>query len=399
MRTADLLSLSTRMFKTRPMRTFLTVFGVGVGIGTVLFLVSLGYGLQYMILNRIATADSLLTLDVNPGPSPVLALTDRSKEALATIPHVVEVSRQKNIPAQLSIGRLTGNAQVSAVDENYFRLRGITASHGTLYENGNEFGALISSAGARLFNLPPEEILGKEMDVTLLFTDAAGDGGKAVRSVRRAQQYVITGVVDDASVSYIYVPLSGMDDLAIDIYDQMKVKVESSGQIPNVRDAILARGYVVSALSDTIDQANKVFSVVQIVLALFGLVALGVSAIGMFNTMTITLLERTNEIGIMRAIGIAKSDIRRLFLTESILMGFLGGVFGLTIGVVGGFITNIGVNLLSHRFGGPSMQLFYVPSWFVGVILSFSVVVGFLTGVYPAFRASRLNPLDALRYK
>ena len=69
MRVPDLLSLSTRMFKTRPMRTFLTVLGVGVGIGTVLFLVSLGYGLQNVILGRIATADTLLTLDVSPGPS------------------------------------------------------------------------------------------------------------------------------------------------------------------------------------------------------------------------------------------------------------------------------------------------------------------------------------------
>lgn len=387
------------MFKTRPMRTFLTVFGVGVGIGTVLFLVSLGYGLQYMILSRIATADSLLTLDVNPGPSETLQLTDRSLQALTKIPHVMEASRQKNIPAQISIGALTGNAQVSAVDGNYFRLRGITASKGALYKEGDAFPALISSAGARLFNLSAGEIVGKQLTMTLVFTNKTGTGGSAIRTVERPQRYTIAGVVDDDNVSYIYVPLGSLSDLRIDTYDQMKVKVETSGEIPAVRDAILAQGYVVSALSDTIDQANKVFGVVQIVLALFGLVALGVSAIGMFNTMTITLLERTNEIGIMRSIGIAKRDIRKLFLTESILMGFLGGVFGLTMGVVGGLAANLAVNLLSKRFGGPSLNLFYVPSWFVIVILSFSAVVGFLTGVYPAYRASKLNPLDALRYK
>src|SRR5205823_11437240 len=100
MRVPDLISLSTRMFKTRPMRTFLTVLGVGVGIGTVLFLVSLGYGLQNVILSRIASADSLLTLDVTAGPSEDLHLNDSVIAEVEKIPEVAQVSRMKNIITQ-----------------------------------------------------------------------------------------------------------------------------------------------------------------------------------------------------------------------------------------------------------------------------------------------------------
>ena len=137
----------------------------------------------------------------------------------------------------------------------------------------------------------------------------------------------------------------------------------------------------------------------QTVLALFGLIALFVSAIGMFNTMTIALLERTNEIGIMRSIGVRRSDIRKLFLFESMLMGFLGGVGGVGIAMLGGTLANMGINALAQRFGGTALNLFVYPAWFVILIIVFSAIIGFLTGLYPSYRASRLNPLDALRYK
>jgi putative ABC transport system permease protein len=153
------------------------------------------------------------------------------------------------------------------------------------------------------------------------------------------------------------------------------------------------------ALSDTVDQANKIFSVIQIVLALFGIVALTVSAIGMFNTMTISLLERTNEIGIMKSIGASNRDIRFLFLTESILIGSFGGIGGVIIGFMGTTTINLGFNFLANRLGGQSVNVFYTPIWFILFVLLFSTLIGLFTGIYPAERASKLNPLVALRYK
>jgi putative ABC transport system permease protein len=187
--------------------------------------------------------------------------------------------------------------------------------------------------------------------------------------------------------------------LGINEYNQLKVKVDSADNMEAIRNSIIDEGFLVSSLSDTIDQANKIFNVIKIILALFGLVALIVSAIGMFNTMTIALLERINEVGIMRALGISKKDIRKIFLFESVIMGFLGGIGGIFIGYVGGEIANFGVNIMANSFGGNSLDIFYNPPWFIAFILVFSIVIGFITGVYPSITASRLNPLTALRYK
>jgi putative ABC transport system permease protein len=398
MKASDLLSLSLRMFKTRPLRTFLTVLGVGIGIAAVLFLVSLGYGLQQVILNRIATADTLLALDVNAGPGGAVLLDAARIAEIRAMPHVTEVSRQKNFPAQASINDLTGNLQLSGIDPSFQRLKGLRLTHGEELQPGDATGALISSAAIRLFNLQAEDIIGRPMEVSLLLPREGGVSGE-IDSVTVDHSFRIAGVVDDDQISTVYLPLEGLGAVSIDVVDQLKVKVESSAYTQETRDALIAQGLVVSALSDIIEQASKIFRIVQIVLALFGLVALVVSAIGMFNTMTIALLERTNEIGIMRAIGITKTDVCKLFLLESMLMGFLGGLGGVLMGVAAGSLTNIGVNMLAVRFGGSAIDLFYVPGWFVTVIIVFSTCIGFLTGLYPSLRASRLNPLDALRYK
>jgi putative ABC transport system permease protein len=134
-------------------------------------------------------------------------------------------------------------------------------------------------------------------------------------------------------------------------------------------------------------------------LAVFGGIALVVSAIGMFNTMTVTLLERTGEIGIMRTIGASPTDIKILFIAEAVIVGFLGGMVGMGIGVSVGLIVNFFINLAATSFGGKAIQLFRFPFLFLLFITAFSAIVGFLTGVFPARRAAQLSPLEAIRYK
>lgn len=397
MRTSDLLRLSTRMFKTRRMRTSLTVLGIGVGIGTVLFLVSLGYGLQEAILSRISSAEALLTLEVGPGPAEELRLTADGVEKIAALPHVKEVSRRRAVSAQVSRGSITSNGTVNAVDASFLRLHGVRLVAGSLPDAESVRQVVVTVAGAKLLNAEPESLVGSTIRLTL--TPPTDEGTGEVETVPQGDAYTVVGVLEDERSNDVYVRIRDVSGVPITYYDQLKVLVDDSSALEPTRQVIVERGYLVSALSDTIDQVNKVFRVIQIVLGLFGLVALIVSAIGMFNTMTITLLERTNEIGIMRSIGITKSDVRLLFLVESMLMSFLGGVAGLVLGTIAGFLANVVVNQLASRFGGATVDIFHTPAWFALTILTFSAVIGFLTGVYPSFRASRINPLDALRYK
>jgi putative ABC transport system permease protein len=164
-----------------------------------------------------------------------------------------------------------------------------------------------------------------------------------------------------------------------------------------VKDAISQKGFSVSSLSETVAEVNKLFGVVNIVLSIFGIITLAVSAIGMFNTMTVALLERTTEIGIMRSIGASRMDILLMFIIESTLMGFCGGIAGVVLGIASGQTVNLIVNIAAKYMGGKSLVLFSYPLWFLGFILVFSIFIGFATGIGPAKRASSLDPLDALR--
>jgi ABC-type antimicrobial peptide transport system permease subunit len=383
------------MFKTRPMRTSLTILGVSVGIGTVLFLVSLGYGLQQTILNRIANADTLLTLDVSAG-SDAVRLTEDNIAKITAIPHVTETSRLANVPAQLSLGGINTDTAAVAVDPSFFRLDGIAAVAGKLFEGEEKGAGVLSTAAVKLLGKTPEDITGKSASTFLTLTNEV-EGAPVVTELSGST--LIVGVVENEDMSEIFVPLSALGDAVPDSFDRLKVKVERNDFMEEVRNQILDQGFVVSSLSDTIDQANKIFRIVQLVLGLFGLVALIVSAIGMFNTMTIALMERTSEIGIMRSIGITRGDIRKMFLVESMLMGFLGGLVGLILSTVAGKAVNFGINVLAARYGAPAVNIFLTPAWFMLVVIGFSTIIGFLTGVYPSIRASKLNPLDALRYK
>ncbi len=385
-----------RSFKTNTSRTILTVLGLGVGIGAVLFLVSLGYGLQNVILNKITTADALLTLDV----SSVSDLISLNKESLATISSlsgVAETSPVVSLSGQASLDNETTETVSLIVDKPYFRLSGINLDVGKEFSSSDASEVVISSATAKIFGYAnPSDIVGQKVVLNLFIINS--ESGE-VEIFTPETDYRIVGIINNENTSLVYIPLYTLKNVNLPIYSSLKVKVSSSEQLNTIRDEIVKQGLLVSSISDTIDQTKKIFSIIQIVLGVFGLIALVVSAIGMFNTMTITLLERTKEIGIMRAIGVSNGDISRLFLMESVIMGFLGGISGVLIGYLGGKLFNVVINILARNFGGQVLDLFYSPAWFVLFILGFSVLTGFLTGLYPARRAARLNPLDALRYK
>jgi putative ABC transport system permease protein len=186
---------------------------------------------------------------------------------------------------------------------------------------------------------------------------------------------------------------------SLDQYESIKVQVEDQRALEPVRVVLADKGFVVSAASDLAEQAEQVFRVLQVILTIFGVFSLIVAAIGLVNTMTIALLERTNEIGIMRAVGASRQDIQRLFLIESSLIGFFGGVVGLFLGGFFGLLFNGILNIVARALGGQPVDVFATPFWFVIVVLLTAVLVGLASGFLPARRAARLNTLAALRYK
>lgn len=398
MKVRDLVSLSTRMFRTRPTRTWLTILGISVGISAVLFLVALGYGLQSVILEKIVFNQALLSLTVTPA-NDVLPFNDQTLVELKSIPHVADISSQATFVGQIVLGDLHGTADIHAINASFFDYAGIATIAGSEFDDNATDQVVLSGAVLQLFGIEKAiDIVGKQVQIQLV---AKGDtASSTINTIIIPHTFTVKGVIDDNQDSYIYVPLNELKNyVSVNRYDQARVKVEATDDLPGVQEQVIDKGYQVASLSDTIEQANKIFQVIQIVLGLFGAVALVVSSIGMFNTMTVTLLERTNEIGIMRAIGANKPDLRRLFLAESIVIGFLGGVVGELLGFLFAAIFNFGVNSLAQHFGGTSIDLFVFPTWFLGIIIAISAGIGFLSGVFPARRAANLEPLEALRYK
>jgi putative ABC transport system permease protein len=396
-----LVKLSLRTFITRPARTFLTILAMGVGISAILIFVSLGYGLQKMMLEQITTEEALLTLDVSSPSSEVLTLTKEKISEISKIENVEEVSPLAFFSGQITLEKenLTGDTTFNVCLPSYFRLEGIAPKFGKVFENEKERKVVISSALAKSFNLEEEKAIGKQVKINLFLVKTTETGEEKTEIFEIKEPYTISGVIDDDVTSYVYVPIQTLENLNIEEFSNVKVKVKDGRFLKQVSEKLINMGFMVSSLSETVEEANKVFKAIQITLGIFGVVALIVAAIGMANTMTVSLLERTNEIGIMKAIGASDRDIENMFLFEAIVISLLGGLTGILINFGVSKFLNALVNTLAKALGGQAVTLFYTPLWFLIFIIVFSVLVGIFSGIFPAKRGAKMDPLEALRYK
>jgi len=403
MRTLDLVSFSLQSFKNRKSRMILTVLGVAVAIGVILFLVSLGYGLQKVILERITTEDSLLTLDVFPPDTDSLSITSEIVDQIEQNELVAVVSPQAVVTAQLTYDGLTAETLLNIVRPDFFRLSGLSVDPGEHFSNDGQKQVVISPVVAELFAVTdPNTLIGQSLVLTFVLDQYNEQvvEGEGVEPAVVTDSFVVVGVAADQSLlNQVYINQSSLATVELTEFQFLKVQVASQNNLETVRAMIIEQGFLVSALSDVVFQANQIFSIIQIVLAIFGIFSLFVAAIGLVNTMTISLLERINEIGIMRAIGASKWDIRKIFLIESTLIGFFGGVVGIALGFLMGGIFNGVLFILARTLGGQPVAVFHTPLWFIFFVLLFSAGVGLIAGVMPAQKAARLNALEALRYK
>jgi len=400
MRASDALKLSTRMFKTNPARTWLTILGMGVGTSAVVMLVGLGFGLQNILLEKIVFGDTLLSLTGSNPISNVVVLNDSAAAQFKQLPGVLDVSPLASFQSLITYDGLSANTDLQGVRASYFKYAGIVMVAGNPFSDSASDGnnVILSSAALQLFGVDdPKSIIGKPVSFRVIAP--SGNAGQTDQ-VSLNGNFVVTGVTNDVASIYAMMPLGTLSSqIGIQSYDKIQVRAAASNDLNSVQDAIVKQGFEVSALSKTVEQANQIFSGVQALLAGFGGIALIVSAIGMFNTMTVTLLERTGEIGVMRTIGASPRDIQFLFLAEAVVVGFLGGMTGMAIGIAGGLIINYLLNVVAAHFGGAAVALFAFPGTFLAFITFFSAVVGFVTGIFPARRASSISPLEAIRYK
>ncbi len=258
--------------------------------------------------------------------------------------------------------------------------------------------ALVNTAMLTLLGIAPADALGMEFSTTFLL-----DGGMFGRQNYNAESepatYKIIGILPDDRTPAFYVPLGDIKGLGVKNYSQLKVIADDTANVPSIRTEAESLGFRTSSVVDTIENINSLFAYLRLGLLVLGLIALGVAALGMFNTLTVSLLEKTREVGLMKAMGMKSKEVQQLFLAESIIMGMAGGFFGLLFGYAAGKITSLVLTSISLASGSGGLNITYIPIGLTMSILGFSFVVGILTGWYPARRATKVSALNALRYE
>jgi putative ABC transport system permease protein len=247
-------------------------------------------------------------------------------------------------------------------------------------------------------------------------------GGAAYSVVSREQKLTIVGVSDldpdsmrGAARARVFLPLKLAENLHVmqpsDLRDNMRafgnqptystisVRVKNPKHVQSVEDAIKKMGFNTFSILDATRSLRQFFAVLDVFLGIFGSLALAVASIGIVNTLVMAILERRREIGIMKAIGASDEDVKKLFFAEAGTMGVLGGMVGVALGWAIGQAINLGTNVYLKRQALPPENFWSVPWWLVAGAIGFALVVSLISGLYPAARAARLDPVQALRYE
>jgi putative ABC transport system permease protein len=362
---------------------------------------------------------------------PAPALDNEAIVAISALPDVKEVYPTIRIPVEAHYGQysdvtVAAGVPMSARNEGAFQ----TFSYGGFFDNDSDDTCLLSLDVARSISEDhPASLIGKSITLSYA-TSAAGAapddaglvdlGGIQVRKVEKP--YRVVGIVErqtgpglgGAGASNLMLPLQKAREIDAQIvtgpqaflrgsadkrpYSALTVKVKRSQSTQDVEDKIKTLGYSAFSINDALQGAKRAFILLDIVLSLIGSIALAVSSLGIVNTMVMSILERTREIGVMKAIGGSDADIRLIFLVEASAIGVLGGISGVILGWVFGRAINFGANIYIQNQGGTPGNLFSLPLWLIAGAIAFSWVVSLLAGSYPASRAARLDPIQALRH-
>jgi len=441
----DTVHLALRNLNQAKLRTVLTVLGVSIGIASLAGMVSLGVGLQDQFVGRFMKSgmfDAITVMSpqdrpgimaggmrgLGAGPRGVARarLDDDALRKFGALRRVKEVYPNLRVPVELKYEQFTEpysatGVPMSARNEGAFQ----TFAYGTFFNNESENACLLSLDLAKQINEhDPHDLVGKQVRLTWIASSTAAAGAPSVpdnpMQLQHAEaRYTVVGIVErqpgpgglpGAALSGLMIPLARARDIsAVDAgslqslfrepaQGSVTVKVTGPQFTEDVENQIKEMGFMAFSLNDALTGAKRAFIILDIVLSLIGSIALAVSSLGIVNTMVMSILERTREIGIMKAIGGSDDDIRRIFLVEASVIGCMGGVAGVALGWLVGRVINFGANVYIQSQGGPTGNLFSLPLWLVAGAIGFAFVVSLIAGSYPASRAARLDPIQALRH-
>jgi putative ABC transport system permease protein len=289
--------------------------------------------------------------------------------------------------------------QVSLLAQNYFS--GAGSNPKQRFEQQQQFFNTHPGADGRDFQPTPVTLTAKIVGIT--DTQNTRQSLRVpitwARALEESQNYQFQQICDQRGCRQGAGKLTVTDELAKNGYDSLIVKVDAASNAKLVAAEIRKLGVGASDAQTSIKQQLTIFNIIGLILGGIGGIALFVAAVGVVNTMIMAILERTREIGVMRAVGARRSTVSRLFTFEASLLGFIGGLIGLGIGYGLTLIANPLINQQLKGNGLKNSNIVSLPLWLVIGVVVITTVIGMLAGLYPAHRAAKLNPVDALRYE
>jgi len=422
----DFLGTIKLVFRTllaRKGRSFLTILGIVIGVAGVIIIVALGAGAQSMILGQITKLGSDL-LSVQPGQSnekgppaqifgiTITTLTNQDIEAIKTsgqVPHVKEVIGLVMGQASVTWQNKTTDTNFLGTDSGYPDVINTTIGSGRFFnQQEGEGSANVAVLGAgvaeQLFNNTGVDPVGQVIKVRSSSQTEAGGIPLRVVGVLAKQGSSLFMDPDDQ----VYIPLAiGQQQLlGIHYLRAIDIKVDSSENVDRTKDDVVNLlkqthkikkdadiDFTVRNIADAVDILSTITNALRLFLTAMAAISLIVGGIGVLNIMLATVAERTREIGLRKAVGATNSAIARQFLTEAGTLTFFGGVIGIIIGTLISYL----ITLLMHSLGYD--WAFVVSFWSILLAVGVSVLTGVVFGLYPALKAAKLNPIEALRYE
>jgi putative ABC transport system permease protein len=458
MKGRDLGELAVRNLREAILRNSLTTLGVAVGVASLVAMLSLGVGLQTLASDRLTKSGLFDAVFVTsrrgfggPGgegpprkssapPEKFKPLDDDARQQFANLPNVVDVYPQIRFLTDVRYQGNSYSTNVLGVPESSRATSAFDAITGKYFSSPTAEEAILQADFAKELSPQTATLVGKE--ITLRYAerravssdeiskeqdidkqlDEMMSGGISI--VSREKKLRIAGIIEsDPSAGIggfgggrVFLPIRVAEQLhaaqANDVQDFVRgggsgkptyaaltIRAKSPKDVLQIEDAIKKLGFNAFSLLDAARSLRLVFTVFDLFLGLFGSLALTVASLGIINTLVMAILERRREIGVLKALGATDGDVRSLFFAEAGAMGFFGGIFGVALGWLIGRALTWGTTIYLRQQDLPGVRISYVPWWLAASAIAFAVVVSLVAGLYPAGRAARLNPVEALRYE
>ena len=399
------VSLALNNLKRRRVRSALTLLGIVIGIAAIISLISLGQALQGAITGQFSTlsADKLTIQNSGtgfgpPGSTVVNKLTSYDQKLIERVDHVDEV-----VPRLIRIGAVEYNKVktfeylVNILEDEkknkiIYDSFGVTVERGRLLNANDRGKVLLGNDFTSLEKFDKQVRVGSQISIQ-------GKSFEVVGILERASSFQVNSVIfmTDEDLKEILKLDDEIDLLVVQVDNEKNVELTSEKIRDTLRkDRNLELGeedFAVETPLQALASVNNILNVINIIIVSIAAISLIIGSVGVMNTMYTSVLERTKEIGTMKAIGAKNKDILAIFLVESALLGLIGGILGMLLGISLAWL----MIFLARQFIG-SLDFNLSISWpLMTAVIGFSTVLGVLSGILPALQASKLKPVEALR--